>query len=198
MIHHFISGAAIARVREATDLAGLAGEYVHLRRSGTALTGLCPFHEERTPSFTVNADKQLWYCHGCHMGGDAIGFLQRIEGLPWRSAMERLAERAGVTLDDGPRVDAQTARRARAYAEAIAREAAWWWGWHLPTCSEFERDMIDPARPLDLVRIYERYERTPETTRAYRVESAIMGLLRERFIDDPGKVLALLSLGAED
>ncbi len=70
----------IDRVREASDLLQVVQRYVKMRRSGKEWFGLCPFHSERTPSFTVNPTKQKFYCRGCMASGDAIGFVKRIEG----------------------------------------------------------------------------------------------------------------------
>jgi len=83
-------------VKERTDLLALVGQYVALRKRGGRHIGLCPFHQEKTPSFGVDAAKGFWHCFGCGKGGDAIGFLMQIEGLEFPEAVERLAERAGV------------------------------------------------------------------------------------------------------
>lgn len=90
---------AIAAVREATDLVDLVGSYVQLRPAGGArMKGLCPFHEERSPSFSVDGAKGLCHCFGCGEGGDAISFLMRQERLSFTEAVERLATRAGIEL----------------------------------------------------------------------------------------------------
>ena len=67
-----------------------------LRRVGSRWTGLCPFHDERTPSFSVNAEEKLYYCFGCQAKGDAFGFVEQTEGLDFREAVELLADRYGV------------------------------------------------------------------------------------------------------
>ena len=85
-------------VRQRTDLVRLAQQYLALRKAGQRYVGLCPFHTEKTPSFGISPDKQLFYCHGCGKGGDAIGFIREIEGLEFGEAVERLASQAGVTL----------------------------------------------------------------------------------------------------
>ncbi len=86
-------------VLDRTDLAAVIGDYVRLQRSGSGYKGLCPFHNEKTPSFNVVPDKGLFYCFGCQKGGDAIAFLREIEGLSFVDAVERLAEKAGVRLE---------------------------------------------------------------------------------------------------
>jgi DNA primase len=90
---------SIADVRSATDIVALVGEYVALRPAGgTRMKGLCPFHQEKTPSFTVDSNRAHWHCFGCSEGGDAIDFLQKQETLSFTEAVERLARRAGVEL----------------------------------------------------------------------------------------------------
>jgi DNA primase len=90
---------SIAEVRQATDVVVLVGEYVTLRPGGgTRMKGLCPFHQEKTPSFTVDSTRGLWHCFGCSQGGDAIDFLMKQETLSFTEAVERLAHRAGIEL----------------------------------------------------------------------------------------------------
>ena len=94
-----IRDESIAEVREATDVVALVAEYVTLRPGGgTRMKGLCPFHQEKTPSFTVDSTRRLWHCFGCSQGGDAIDFLMRQETLSFTEAVERLAHRAGIEL----------------------------------------------------------------------------------------------------
>ena len=107
-------------VRNATDIVALVGERVALRRAGRAWKGLCPFHAEKTPSFTVNPERQIWHCFGCNRGGDAFSFLMELDRVTFPEALAQLAERAGVEL---PRAGsgAGDARRERLYqANAIA------------------------------------------------------------------------------
>jgi DNA primase len=105
------------RVRDATDLVELAGQYTQLRRAGNdRMSGRCPLHDERTPSFTVTPSKQLFKCFGCDAGGDALSLVQLMEGLDFPAALELLARRAGIELqreDEDAGVQARRARRAR-------------------------------------------------------------------------------------
>ena len=71
----------VARVRESTDLVALIGEHVALKRVGRRFQGLCPFHTEKTPSFSVSPEKNVWYCFGCQKSGDAITFVREVEQL---------------------------------------------------------------------------------------------------------------------
>jgi DNA primase len=96
-----IPESVIAEVRERTDIVQVIGQYVSLKRSGANFVGLCPFHEEKTPSFVVSPQRHTYYCFGCHEKGDAIEFIRKIEGKGFIDAVEELASRAGITL---PRV----------------------------------------------------------------------------------------------
>ena len=110
---------SIDRVRDAIDMVELVGAKTDLRRAGTRWQGLCPFHDERTPSFSVNPEDKLYYCFGCQKGGDAIGFVQEVEGLDFPEAVEMLAERYNVRVereDDDPEAD-KTQEAAGAAAE---------------------------------------------------------------------------------
>ncbi|HYV60317.1 MAG TPA: CHC2 zinc finger domain-containing protein, partial [Acidimicrobiia bacterium] len=88
----------VARVREATDLVALVGEHIALKRVGRRFMGLCPFHTEKTPSFSVNPDLGVYFCFGCQKSGDAITFIREVDHLDFVEAVERLAARAGITL----------------------------------------------------------------------------------------------------
>lgn len=92
--------SSIQEIRSRVDVVGLIGRYVELRRAGRNWTGLCPFHTEKTPSFNVNPDRQIFHCFGCHEGGDAISFLIKHEGLSFREAIGNLAAECGVEIED--------------------------------------------------------------------------------------------------
>ncbi|MFA5785937.1 MAG: DNA primase [Actinomycetota bacterium] len=110
----------VVLVREGTNLADLVGEYLELKKAGgTRLKGLCPFHTEKTASFTVDATKGLFHCFGCGEGGDAIAFLEKVEHLSFSEAIERLARRAGIELhyeQAGPARGPGSGQRARLIA----------------------------------------------------------------------------------
>jgi DNA primase len=110
---------SIDRLRDAVDMVELVGTKTDLRRVGSRFTGLCPFHDERTPSFSVNAADKLFYCFGCQAKGDAIGFVEQAEGLDFVDAVEVLADRYGVRLErenDDPRAEERRRRRQRLHA----------------------------------------------------------------------------------
>jgi DNA primase len=88
----------IARVRAATDFVALAGEHLALRRVGTRWVGLCPFHTEKSPSFSINAELGMYYCFGCGAKGDVITFVREVEHVDFVEAVENLAGRAGISL----------------------------------------------------------------------------------------------------
>lgn len=88
----------VNKVREANDLVEIASEYMTLTRSGDRHRGLCPFHREDTPSFNISADKQLYHCFGCGVGGNVITFIMSIENLGFVDAVKLLADRAGMSL----------------------------------------------------------------------------------------------------
>jgi DNA primase len=89
----------IATVRQRSPVDEVIGEYLQLRNAGGgSVKGLCPFHDEKTPSFNVTPSRGLWYCHGCAEGGDVIKFVQKIDALSFAEAIEKLAGRAGIEL----------------------------------------------------------------------------------------------------
>jgi DNA primase len=118
----------IDRVRDAVDMVDLVGQKTDLRRVGTRWTGLCPFHDERTPSFSVNPEEKLYYCFGCSEGGDAFKFVQQTEALDFQEAVELLAERFNVRVEresDDPRAEERRRRRERLHA-LLERAAAFY------------------------------------------------------------------------
>ncbi len=90
----------ISRVRDSVDIVDIVSGYVSLKKTGKNYVGLCPFHAEKTPSFTVNTDKQIFHCFGCGVGGDVFKFLESQEGLNFPEALRQLAGRAGITLPE--------------------------------------------------------------------------------------------------
>lgn len=99
----------IQQVRGSTDIVGLVSGYVNLKKQGANYSGLCPFHSEKTPSFKVNPNLQIFKCFGCGQGGDAFRFLELMEGLSFPEAIRQLAERQGIAL---PHQDPQQEKRA--------------------------------------------------------------------------------------
>ena len=116
----------IARVRAATDFVSVASEHIALKRVGRRWVGLCPFHAEKSPSFSVNGEEGLYYCFGCGAGGDAIRFVQQVEHLEFAEAVERLAARSGVQVRyDDAAVSQDRQRRAR-LVEVMEKAVDWY------------------------------------------------------------------------
>lgn len=95
----FLSPATRERIRAANDIVDIIGGYVPLKRAGANFTALCPFHREKTPSFNVNPQKQIFHCFGCNKGGDVFTFIQEYENIGFMDAVRRLAERAKIPLE---------------------------------------------------------------------------------------------------
>jgi DNA primase len=115
----------VAQVRGATDIVALISEHSALKKVGRRWSGLCPFHTEKTPSFSVNAEEGFYYCFGCQASGDAISFVRAMDHLDFVDAVRFLADRAGITLHE----DAETGRdqkRRSELLEAMERAVTWY------------------------------------------------------------------------
>ena len=93
---------AVQEIKDRLDLVDLISEHLRLQKAGRDLKGLCPFHQEKTPSLYVSPEKQLWHCYGCQKGGDHFTFIQDIEHVDFRGALRLLAEKTGVILEESP------------------------------------------------------------------------------------------------
>ena len=126
-----INDSVLAQLRSAADIVEVIGDHTRLKKAGRSWKGLCPFHNERTPSFTVDRDKGLYHCFGCGVGGDVIHFVRQIDRLDFPEAVEALAGRFGVTIPRrerrGPRDDRRerlleaVSAAQRFYAERLGR-----------------------------------------------------------------------------
>jgi DNA primase len=117
------SPGIVADIKSKLSVVDIVGETVALKRAGTAYKGLCPFHAEKTPSFIVNPDRESWHCFGCGEGGDIFTFVMRRDGLEFREALERLAERAGVELSER---SAREDRHRKRLRDALEAAIAWY------------------------------------------------------------------------
>lgn len=108
-----LSQEFINEVKERNDITDVIGGYVNLKRSGRNSKGLCPFHSEKTPSFTVYTDTASFYCFGCQTGGDVIGFIRKIENLDYVEAVKFLANRAGIAVPEEGKNDGLSHMRMR-------------------------------------------------------------------------------------
>lgn len=108
-----LNDSFLQELKYKTDIEDIISTYVTLKRRGATLVGLCPFHNEKTPSFTVYPETQSFYCFGCGAGGDAVGFLRKIENLDYMDAVKSLAERAGMQMPADGFDDSLSKRRRR-------------------------------------------------------------------------------------
>jgi DNA primase len=111
-----ISPESLERVKQTADIVEVISTHTDLRRQGARWVGLCPFHEERTPSFSVDAQEKLYHCFGCGVGGDVIKFVEEKEGMGFAESVELLADRYGVELEreqEDPRAEARRQQRRR-------------------------------------------------------------------------------------
>jgi len=155
----------IAKVRAATDFVAVVSEHLALRRVGTRWVGLCPFHTEKSPSFSVNAEMGLYYCFGCGAKGDAISFVREMDHLEFADAVEKLAGRAGIALRYDETAGGRDRNRRSRIHETLEAAIAWY----------HERLMSSPdAAPA---RAYLRRERgyDGDVVRRYRLGWAPQG-----------------------
>lgn len=104
----------VEKVRKANDIVDIIGEYVQLKKKGKSFFGLCPFHGEKTPSFSVTQEKQIFYCFGCGKGGTAVNFLMEMENYSFREAIKFLADKSGISLPDtGSAIDSALPKEAQ-------------------------------------------------------------------------------------
>jgi len=123
-----ISNESVERVKQAADIVEVISAHTDLRRQGARYVGLCPFHDERTPSFSVEPTEKLYHCFGCGVGGDVIKFVEEKDGLNFAEAVELLADRYGVELEreqEDPRAEAKRQRRRR-LEELLDRAASFY------------------------------------------------------------------------
>ena len=109
----------LAQITDRLDMQAVVSEYVHLEKKGGRLWGLCPFHTEKTPSFTITPDKSVFYCFGCHKGGSLFTFIMEVEKLSFVEAVRLLAEKAGVEIE----LEEGDSKRKGAYLELFRRVA---------------------------------------------------------------------------
>jgi DNA primase len=117
-----INDRVLAELRMAADIVDVIGDHTRLKKAGRSWKGLCPFHNERTPSFTVDRDKGLYHCFGCGAGGDVIHFVRQIDRLEFPEAVEALAGRFGVTIPRRERRGPRDDRREKLFEAVAAAE----------------------------------------------------------------------------
>lgn len=121
----YYSDELVEEVRSRSDIVDIIGGYVHLQKKGSNYFGLCPFHNEKSPSFSVSASKQIYYCFGCGKGGNVIGFVMEYENESFQEALKQLADRAGIALpEQSESLEERQRADYRSILLAIQKEAA--------------------------------------------------------------------------
>ena len=157
-----IPEGVIDEVQARTDIADLIGRYVPLKRAGRHFKACCPFHKERTPSFMVNTEKQVFHCFGCGVGGNIFSFLMQHDRLTFPEAVRQLADHAGVAIPDEA---AASSRAAHASLGALLEKV----------CQHFERRLLDPAGGRAARAYLERRGVSERTRQAFRLGLAPSG-----------------------
>ena len=150
----------VREVAERSSIVDVIGDYVSLKRSGANYLGLCPFHGEKTPSFTVNPAREIFHCFGCGAGGDVFSFVMKIDGLSFREAIMKLAQRAGITIEERALTPAEQRQRSeRDQLKAIMLTAAQ----HYRDCLNRDPDAASARKYL------QEREVTPEIAARYGI-----------------------------
>ncbi|MGN9164612.1 DNA primase [Tissierellaceae bacterium HCP3S3_D8] len=136
----YISDETIEKVKDRCDILEIVSDYVPLKKSGANYLGLCPFHNEKTPSFTVSDTRQFYHCFGCGEGGDSISFIMKKENMDFVEAVKFLANKYGIEIKEGQVKDRYTDEKERLYK--INREAARF----------FYKNLISNSRALEYLR----------------------------------------------
>ena len=143
----------IARVRAASDIVQVISQHTQLRKVGRQWSGLCPFHNEKSPSFSVNGAEGLYYCFGCQKSGDVITFVREIEHLDFAAAVEWLAGRAGITLTyTDP--DQGEGRKKKAKLHAVMERSVDWYHQRLLTGADAGAARAYPALRVSSTRTW--------------------------------------------
>ena len=144
----------VEAIKDRSDIVDLIGTYVSLKRAGSNYNGLCPFHSEKTPSFTVFPDNQSFFCFGCEAGGDAFTFIMRTENLDYKGAIEFLAKRSGVDLPTDGREERRGVSRKRVFEMNLIAARFWRECLFDPNIGKAGMDYLTEKRglPLSIIR----------------------------------------------
>ena len=112
-------------VRNSADIIKVISEYVSLKAAGTSFKGLCPFHSEKTPSFTVHRDKQFFHCFGCHKGGDVFSFVMEAERVAFPEAVRIVAEKCGIPIPTNPGLDDKKSEERKQLLETYEQTSSY-------------------------------------------------------------------------
>ena len=119
---YFIDDNIIEKIKDSSNIVDIISDYIRLKKAGANHVGLCPFHNEKTPSFTVSDSKQFFHCFGCGESGDSIGFIMKKENLDFPEAVKFLADKLGIEIEEKQTNDKYLEEKNRAYD--INKEAA--------------------------------------------------------------------------
>lgn len=160
-----IDPATVQKIKDTADIVEVVSDYVHLVRRGSNFMGLCPFHNERTPSFSVNRRKNFCYCFSCKKGGGPVNFIMEKEGLSYHEALLHLAKKYGIEVQERELTDEERRRQSEREAMLVANE----WAMH-----KMEDDLLntDEGRDVGLSYLTERGV-TDEAIRAFHLGYAI-------------------------
>ena len=144
----------VEAIKDRSDIVDLIGTYVSLKRAGSNYNGLCPFHSEKTPSFTVFPDNQSFFCFGCEAGGDAFTFIMRMENLDYKGSIEFLAKRSGVELPTDGREERRGVSRKRVFEMNLIAARFWRECLFDPNIGKAGMDYLTEKRglPLSIIR----------------------------------------------
>ncbi|MEX0749063.1 MAG: DNA primase [Candidatus Saccharimonadales bacterium] len=137
----------VAEIKDRLGVDEVVGEYVQLKPAGSNFKGLCPFHNEKTPSFMVSPDKGIYHCFGCGEGGDIFTFVEKVDGLTFREALEKLASKAGVELAERSGANTQAAKDHKARLYSVLETAAQYYHIQLSR-SSVAREYVTERRSL--------------------------------------------------
>ncbi len=119
---------SVAQIKERLNIEDVIAPYVKLTRAGKSLRGLCPFHKEKTPSFHVSPERGSWHCFGCGLGGDGFSFIEKIEGVDFKGALQILAEKAGVVIEYSGKGNREDTTKKERLLALMARASEWYAG----------------------------------------------------------------------
>lgn len=160
-----IDKATAERIKAAADIVEVVSDYVRLTRRGSNYMGLCPFHNERTPSFSVSRRRNMCYCFSCHKGGSPVNFIMEKEGINYHDALLQLAKKYGIEVKERELTDEERAAQSRRESMLVANEWA---------MQQMERNLHDTAegRDVGLAYLNER-GLTPKAIKAFRLGYAL-------------------------
>ena len=160
-----IDRATVEKIKETADIVEVVSDYVHLTRRGANFMGLCPFHNERTPSFSVNKSKNFCYCFSCHKGGSPVNFIMEKEGISYHDALLQLAKKYGIKVEEKELTDEERREQTRREGMYLANEWA---------MQEMQKNLTESqeGRDVGLQYLYSRGV-TQEAIKAFRPGYAI-------------------------